>query len=546
ITYSKMNRYGVRYPPHALAMPFVILAIALALNLFLGGMSGKSRWLWFHLEVSSKCFWLVALILGGLAFLNTWDFPIYVTLMAGVYGVSQLGKISAGSDANSIENIIESDKRIKPFGSLFNFLKAFVSMGLALGVSGILLYLPFYLTFSSQAGGIFPNLINPTRGAHFWVMYGSLLIPIFLYLIFLSKKSGIRKEIIKGFLFSVLITTGLWGISLLMGWMISNLPLLGDLYLSSLGAAGSQEDFFYEVLNRRLEQPGGWITMLVLLGITMSLWFRFFQITGRASEDKEDLNSSSALFVSNFNPLQNHLFVILLILFGTIVVMTPEFFFIRDHFGTRMNTVFKFYYQVWLLWAIAAAYGAATLILRLKGISRFFLGSGLILVLGAGIVYPSLSLWTKTNGFSADHGLTLDGTEYLIRQAPDEYEAIKWLQEAPLGVIVEAIGSSYSIYGRVSSHSGQPSILNWPFHQIQWRGSGEILGSRQGDVERIYTSNNWTDVESILRQYDVSYVYIGPLERNTYRLNEEKFKRFIPPVFQNDSVTIYAVPRELN
>jgi len=236
---------------------------------------------------------------------------------------------------------------------------------------------------------------------------------------------------------------------------------------------------------------------------------------------------------------QNHLFAFILILFGALVVLVPEFFFLRDHFGTRMNTVFKFYYQGWLLWAIAAAFGVAFLISSLRGFLKIFFISGIVLVLGAGLVYPILSLWTKTNGFNTTHGLTLDGTAYLSRQSPDEVEAIEWLKQAPLGVLVEAIGSSYSIYGRASTHSGQASVLNWPFHQIQWRGSAEILGSRQADVEKIFTSNNWIEVELLLRQYDVRYIFVGPLERNAYRVNDGKFERFLAKVFQNSSVTIY-------
>ena len=35
-----------------------------------------------------------------------------------------------------------------------------------LGVAGVMLYLPFYATFQSQARGILPNLWNPTRLPH--------------------------------------------------------------------------------------------------------------------------------------------------------------------------------------------------------------------------------------------------------------------------------------------------------------------------------------------------------------------------------------------
>ena len=64
-------------------------------------------------------------------------------------------------------------------------LVEFVGMGLAVGISGFLLYLPFYVGFSSQAGGVLPSMAFFTRGAHLWVMFGPLLIPIFIFLIYL-------------------------------------------------------------------------------------------------------------------------------------------------------------------------------------------------------------------------------------------------------------------------------------------------------------------------------------------------------------------------
>src|SRR5207302_1475896 len=48
-----------------------------------------------------------------------------------------------------------------------------------------------------------------------------------------------------------------------------------------------------------------------------------------------------------------------LILFATaaIIGLTIEFVYLRDVFGNRMNTLFKFYYQMWVLWGLAAASG---------------------------------------------------------------------------------------------------------------------------------------------------------------------------------------------
>jgi len=112
-----------------------------------------SRWRFRHIplaeiaaefEVAFLCACSAAL--GGLAFLNTWDFPIYVALFSGAYALGML------KQRNSVHL------------SLRDLIKDFFGMGLALLVTGIVLYLPFYFGFSSQAGGILPNLVYPTRG----------------------------------------------------------------------------------------------------------------------------------------------------------------------------------------------------------------------------------------------------------------------------------------------------------------------------------------------------------------------------------------------
>ena len=50
-------------------------------------------------------------------------------------------------------------------------------------------------------------------------------------------------------------------------------------------------------------------------------------------------------------------FAVLLIAAALVLTLVPEFVYLRDKFGTRMNTVFKFYYQGWLMLSVASAYG---------------------------------------------------------------------------------------------------------------------------------------------------------------------------------------------
>ena len=237
-----------------------------------------------------------------------------------------------------------------------------------------------------------------------------------------------------------------------------------------------------------------------------------------------------------------HVYGLLLIALGLLAVIGPEFFYLRDQFGWRINTIFKFYYQAWLLWAIAASFGSAVLLQDLRGKWKIIFSTGLLVVIFASLVYPVFSIWSKTNGFQPPAGINLNGTAYFENQNPDEMAAIEWLQTASTGVVLEAVGGSYSSYGRVATMSGQPTVLGWPGHESQWRGGAREMGSRQSDIEHIYRSAGWDEVEELLNQYKVKYIFVGSLERSTYGVNESKFMLNLTPVFQQGQVTIYEVP----
>src|SRR4030095_10729968 len=63
----------------------------------------------------------------------------------------------------------------------------FFLLGVPVVVIAFVMYLPFYIGFDSQAGGILPNFMYPTRGAHFWVMWGTLFIPLLAFLTYLWR-----------------------------------------------------------------------------------------------------------------------------------------------------------------------------------------------------------------------------------------------------------------------------------------------------------------------------------------------------------------------
>ncbi|MBI1792584.1 MAG: hypothetical protein HYR70_00145 [Chloroflexi bacterium] len=500
--------------PHVLAIPFNLLSVALALNIFLGGFRGETNLFGLRLKISKAGFLASALTLGGLAFLNMWDILPGAAMVMGAYILL----------------------RVHEEGWSWKRLEDVFALGLPLGFSAVLLYLPFYFGFSSQAGGILPNLINPTRGAQLWVMFAPFFVPLLAYLaylIFAEKRTG-------NWSLSLLLVIGLtlllWGFSWLIGWLaFLKESAFAQSYLAQQGVADVAE-LFRAAMSRRFASIGGLLTLLALL--VPALAFLIVDHRPQKIDDK----ASTVNRQPSTNLLHPSSFILLLILLGSLLVMAPEFVFLRDQFGWRMNTIFKFYYQAWLLWSLAAAFGTAVLLQKLRGAWDWLFRIGIFLLLFMSLTYPALAIPTKTNNLKPALGWTLDDFNRIRRGNPDEAAAIEWLKSAPDGVIVESVGGSYTAYARISTYTGLPTLLGWPGHESQWRGGSDPQGTRQDDVKLLYSTSNWQTALAILKKYNVRYVYIGGLERSTYPVQEDKFRRYLKQIFQLGEITIYEVP----
>ena len=238
------------------------------------------------------------------------------------------------------------------------------------------------------------------------------------------------------------------------------------------------------------------------------------------------------------------------------LALIPEFVYLRDLFGTRMNTVFKLYYQAWLLLALASAYGVSRLAERgtaiwLKLPALILTG---LLVLGS-LWYPLAAIPSKADNFrvnpeSGDPRPTLDGLAYLRRANPADVAAIAWLRAnvAPDAVVLEAPGGSYSPEGagRISMSTGNPTLLGWDFHERQWRGNAgydKLAAGRPEAIEQIYRTASAEELPGLLEQWGIDYVLVGGLERNKYKISEAALARFdaaLKLVYDQDGVRIYA------
>lgn len=518
--------------PHVLAMPFVLLAISLALNfLFNENHSTVNGFAWKH-WFASPDFWMLALVFGGLGFLNTWDFPIYV---AGICLVFVL-------------------QRYRLLGWNFQRILDFAGFGLLLGLLGIILYFPFYVGFSSQAGGFMPSLNYFTRGIHFWVMFTPLLVPIFGFVFWIWKGDQKKGKWRIGIIWSAICIFGLWLISYLLSGLIGVFPIIGDSIaggqsspLRNIGekliflannffAAHGNINFSYLLggsFLQRFKFPGTWLTLGILLVMIWGLLY--------STRNREETAGSK---IGEWLKHPSVQFCLLLILLGCGLTLVPEFVYLIDQFGWRMNTIFKFYFQAWIVWGLAAAFGSAIILKHSSRSWKIGYGFVLPLVFIVGLAYPSFALPATTNSFKPDQW-TLDGTGFYSRYEPEEAEAIQWLSKAPYGYVVEAVGGQYSGYARVSKFSGLPAVLGWPGHESQWRGGYIEMGSRGTDIETLFVSNRWEDALAVIRNYDIRYIYIGSLERSSMKVDEKKFFANLPVVFQNNAAVIFEVPKEL-
>jgi uncharacterized membrane protein len=240
----------------------------------------------------------------------------------------------------------------------------------------------------------------------------------------------------------------------------------------------------------------------------------------------------------------------LLVVVGLLLTLVTEFAFIRDTFGSRMNTVFKLYYQAWVLLAIAGAfsvyYGLQALRSQANGLRRltgYVWAGALVALLLAASYYPLAATYTKANLFGVPP--TLDGSAFMARYQPGDYGAIQWLNANVSGtpVLLEATGGEYTDYARIATFTGLPGVLGWGGHELQWRGNYNEPSKREPDIDAIYRSMDKGTTLTLLKKYGVRYVVAGRMERekgyDAAMLG--KFRGFMDVVYDQDGTVIYKV-----
>ena len=482
-------------------MPFVMLIIGLAFNIYRGAMDSDERLLGIRVPFRWDLFLVSAIVVGGIVFLNTWDLPVYFSLLVGAFLVRQ----------------------VMQKGWSWSRLGEVLKLAIPMGVLSFVLYLPFLISFQSQAGGILPNVYYPTRGLYLWIMFGTLFIPIFLFFGWL-----LRKRVKADWGWSGIIIGGLVA---LLAAMVISLALgiarteFGQQLIAAQGFS-SASGLLGAALRQRLTYGVTLLTLTALLVTGLAF------LIGQMKLKDDDETGLEA------NPIG---FVLLMVVLGGLMVLAPEFVYLRDNFGTRMNTVFKFYYQAWMLWSLAAAFASVILLRKGSWCSRIVI----VLFVIMGLVYPVFAYPDKTNDFQSANGYTLDASAYLAAYQPGEAAAIDWLSQQPAGTVAEAVGGQYSSYARVATLSGQPTVLGWPGHEGQWRGGYTEVGNRETDIRTLYEAPDWQTALDIIQRYGIRYLYIGSLELNTYAVDPYKFEQNLEVGFSDAGVQVFVVPDTL-
>ena len=491
---------------------------------------------------------LPALVIGALWPMNTWDFPTYAVLF-GVALACREYRRAGRVDGAAV------------WGVLWRW-------GVVLA-AGYAFFLPFHRSYASAYGSVELWHGSRTPLSAYLLIHGLLLFLVGSYLVWELLRGSGHNSVVR----------------------LLRLALRRPL---RLGRARG--------LYRKLARPSPWhnlavdatvAALLVIVGVLI-LWQAVVAVAMVGV-------LLAALLALRPRPDPARQFALCLVGLGFALTAVVEVVVLKGDIS-RMNTVFKFYLQVWVLWGIAGAAALPSLLGWSRGPAGEAAGrvdghaeaarpirggeeslrgradAGMVSVRGGAgwgalwrlalgvllalsLMYPVLATWGRINDrFDEKGGLTLDGMAYMANTSYADREqkfalkwdkqAIEWLQDNVEGspVILEAATPIYRWGSRVSIYTGLPTVLGWDWHEKQQRAilPGGPVERRANDVRAIYADANADQALYLLRRYGVAYVYVGPLERAYYpAAGLAKFERYAGVywdlAYENAEVKIYRL-----
>ena len=463
-------------------------------------------------------------VLGAIAIINTWDLPTYLGLATAAFLLSGYRR----------------QKSLKQKQGLMLLVRGALFSGGLLALT-YLLYAPFFINYQPPAETGLGLVHTQTALDQHLKIWGFFLLVIVSWLGVSLVYPASRHSLLR------IISLGA------RRWNV--LPHLTEIYRRRV----KQQNTPYRL--------GLW-SLVGGLGVALGLYLLDYKVPGYLLP----LTGAALLLLLRRETRPETAYLSLLAFTGLLVLLGVEFFFLRDFLGGgdyyRMNTLFKFYFQVWGMFGVAAAVMLPQLwqwAWRWPWGWQFLWRSAALVLLLAGLVYTPLATRTRLNdrfpGARPPTG-TLDGLAYMTVGQFEwpagspidlryDYEAIRWLQQNVSGtpIIAEAKVGYYREGGmRVAAYTGLPSILGG-LHQNEQRPAAQV-GQRDMVVNEFWTTTDPTRAWQLIDQLDISYIYLGQIERITYGANVgAKFEQLVEQgkltvVFENEKTKIYRVREE--
>ncbi|MDD5420506.1 MAG: DUF2298 domain-containing protein [Methanomicrobiaceae archaeon] len=214
---------------------------------------------------------------------------------------------------------------------------------------------------------------------------------------------------------------------------------------------------------------------------------------------------------------------------GLLAVTACEIVYLQDVYTDlyyRFNTVFKVYFDAWVLMGTAGGLMAGAWLTR-RRIGADIPPASRYAAVAVATALLFAAPWAADADFARDvlhieydSGYrTLDGAAYLEGAHPGDAAAIRYLSSLPGEfVIVEAEGGDYSYYSRISSFTGIPTILGQRTHEFHWRGNADgWYYERMDDIRAIHEDPDRT--AHLMEKYGATHLYVGELEQETYQVS---------------------------
>ena len=292
--------------PHLMSIPFVLTAVSMIANL----LFSRARWGISWLRSNPISAVVLVLVVGSAGFINTWDM-LWMLLALGGAIYFKAYRENGRMHLRAIRNAAPG----------------FVIVGLV-GAAFFSNY--YFVTMQSQIQ--FPPAIPTkyaTRPIHFFTVWGGLIA---LLLVFASAVvvPAVSREFV--ILRRSITTLGINSSSYAKFPWIVSIGFVAFTYLAWIIAHYSFND-----------NAGGadLITRLPLTALLGAAFVGLFVTTYRRGMRGADDGAQIA---------------VILLTISALLLFWAELFRLHDMFGGRHNTVFKFYYQVWIFFAVVGGY----------------------------------------------------------------------------------------------------------------------------------------------------------------------------------------------